>query len=137
MKSNKLKIVLAIPFLCIFYASPMIAEKPDSKSVFLFAPMTGWIKNEVEFDIPGTTAKQKLKDDGQLHGIYTMYVNPKFVLGSLGHYSKLDKSYENGYLFFTHYYFRQEKEVQPMVGFAVDYIHFYTQLTTEDVPQLS
>jgi len=136
-KKAKLFVLLLVCSLRTFYSFPVFSEEINRKAVFLFLPMTGWIRNEVEFSIPGNCTKESLKDDGQLHGIYMMCATPKFVLGSLGHYSKLDKTYENGYLFFTYYYFRQEKEIQPMIGFAVDYIHFYTQLTTEDVSPLT
>lgn len=136
-KKTKLRVLFLIYFLFIFCSFPVLSEESDKNSAFIFLPMTGWIRNEVEFSIPDNSTKQTLKDDGQLHGIYMLYANPKLVLGSLGHYSKLNKSYENGYLFFTRYYFRQEKQIQPMIGFAIEYIHFYTQLTIEDVSPLT
>jgi len=136
IKVIKSKILLLI-YLYIFYGFPVLLKGADKNSVFLFLPMTGWIENNIEFTIPSSSTKQSLKDDGQLYAIYMIYANPKFIIGSLGHYSRLDKSYENGYLFFANYYFCQKKEIQPMIGFAVDYIHFYTQLTIKDVLPLS
>ncbi|OGS45562.1 MAG: hypothetical protein A2539_06975 [Elusimicrobia bacterium RIFOXYD2_FULL_34_15] len=134
---KNLFILFLIFFLFVLDSFAIDSEKASRNSVFLFLPMTGWIENEVKFNIPGSSEKQILNDNGQLHGIYMMYANPKFVLGSLGHYSKLDKSYENGYLLFTRYYFNYIEQLQPTIGFAVDYIHFYTQLGTEDIPPLS
>ncbi|MDD5593993.1 MAG: hypothetical protein PHG97_04590, partial [Candidatus Margulisbacteria bacterium] len=49
-----------------------------------------------------------------------------FSIGSIGHYSKLNFSTENGYLFYLTYYFQQNKVIQPMLGFSSEYIHIFT-----------
>jgi hypothetical protein len=136
-KTIRRKIVFVIFYLLVCFNFRAFAEGANKDSIFIFAPMTGWINNKVEFPLPNSTVKQKLSDTGQLSGIYMMCVNPKFVIGSLGHYSQLDKSYEAGNLFFANYYFGRENEIQPTLGFAADYIHIYSRLTREDVAPLS
>lgn len=128
---SKLGLIIAICFLNVSVA---FTEETKRNSVVIFLPMAGWIKNKVEFTSGGT--KQTISDKGKLYGLDLLYANPKFVIGSLGHYSVLDKTNEIGYLFFTNYYFRQEKQIQPMIGLSVEYINLYTQLSGNDLPPL-
>lgn len=137
MRKNIGFIVLFI-CLCVFYVLPVkAAEEPEKKSRFLLLPMAGWINSDVQFTSQQGSPSQTLKDNGHLYGLYTIYADSDIAIGSLSHYSVLNKSYENGYLFFANYNFCHDNEIQPVLGFAVDYIHFNTQLTKEDVPPLS
>ncbi len=125
-------------FLLLFFSRAVVAsenpvEEKRKDSRFIFSLLTGRIRNEVEFRVPGNSAGQSLKDDGGLRGIYMIYAARKFVIGSLGHFSKLKNSDENGYLFFGSYSFAPAKKIHPTAGFAVEYIHFYTQMPPEDV----
>lgn len=133
--------ILKISFfaLCVILFNPLslLSEETEKKSRFIFLPISGWIKNEVSFILPNSSGKQTLEDEGPTSGVYMLYINPKFVIGSLGHFSNLDKSDESGYLVFWDYYFGQQKRIQPNIGINVENIHFYTELGTENVSPMS
>ena len=85
------------------------------EGMFLVSPFYGSLNNE-----------SVLTDRGPLYGLNMLYARPNFSIGTMGHYSKLDFSTENGYLLYLTYYFQQNKIIQPMLGFSGEYIHIFT-----------
>ncbi len=86
-------------------------------SVVLFAPQMGWTSDTVV--IPGSS---NLSLSGPLYGIFMMYANPSLSIGCLGHYSILDNTVENGFMFYVNYYMFADQIWQPAFGFAMDYL---------------
>jgi hypothetical protein len=120
---------LAVP--CIFAQE----EKQSVSSFFIVSPMGGVVRSEATF---GSGPRQtKLAESGPLQGINLLYAKQNIVVGNLIHNSKTNSSNENGYLFFTHYYFNGGKPVQPMVGMYAEYVTIYSQLTGQSSAPLS
>jgi len=88
------------------------------KTIFLVSPLFGSLNTDL----------QTLSESGTLYGLNMLYASPSLIIGSLGHYSKLNYSTENGYLIHMTYYFRDDKPVQPMLSFSADYISIFTKL---------
>lgn len=124
-------------FLCCLTVAGWCADTPGA-GVFLIAPMAGTISSDIQYTVPGSADRRSLNDSGGLYALNMMYARPSCVLGSMGHYSKLDHSTESGYLFYANWFFRNSNTAQPMLGFYADYIHVLTKAPAADiVPLLS
>jgi len=132
------RLVLVPAILCAVLAVVPVsrADEGTRESVFVFSPVGGWIRNKAEFITPGTITEKAVSEDGILYGMFMMYADRNMSVGSLGHYSKLEKSRENSYMFYLNYYFLPDGAFQPMAGMAVDYINFLTELPGADVAPL-
>jgi hypothetical protein len=98
--------------------------------------MSGFIKSEAYYTVPGAASKSTLSDDGTLYGVYAMYIRPQFNMGTLLHSSPLSKSNENGALVFGNYYFMTDKKFQPTVGLAIENISIYSEVPAAEVAPL-
>lgn len=107
------------------------------EGIFLVSPSAGRIESDIQFTSPGGQGMRTLSDSGPLYALMMMYTSPQFTLGSMGHYSRLDKSTENGYMFYGLYSFMKDSNIQPVAGFYADYIHVLTRAKEEDVAPLS
>ncbi|MFH1283773.1 MAG: hypothetical protein ABII27_08930 [bacterium] len=115
--------------------TPYIAAQENS-GLFLISPMIGRIDSDIQYNVPGTSSRKTLNDSGPIYALMMMYTRPQFTIGNMGHYSNLDKSTENGYMFYGLYYFRYDANIRPMIGFYADYINVLTKATSSDVPPL-
>ncbi len=111
-------------------------QEGRDRSFFLISPMGGYTISDINYDSPPGSA-HTLSDSGPLYAMNMLYLTPDFTVGSMGHYSKLDKSTENGYLFYGIYYFNRGQTVRPAVGFYADYINVFTHVTGSDVSPLA
>jgi hypothetical protein len=131
-----MKCFLSFLLILGFSATLCFSQDQDSKTIFLFAPMAGIAKIDVDYSVPNSSVKQNLNDSGPLYGMHMLFINPKFVVGTLGHYTELGKGKENGYLVTGDYFFREKEKWQPMLGASVEYIHTLTELGLSDVAPL-
>jgi len=123
-------------FAALAVAPVSRADDGARDSVFVLSPVGGWISNKAEYTSPGSTAEKSIKEDGILYGLFMMYADRNMSVGSLGHYSKLEESRENSYMFYLNYYFMPDWAFRPMAGMAMDYINFNTELPGKDVAPL-
>ena len=135
-KAEKILKATAIAAAVLCAALPGVSGEAGDRGIFLFSPTAGWLNSQVAFSVPNSPSQQ-LNDTGGLYGMSLLYAERDFVVGSSGDYSKLDKSYENNYLFFTRFYAGKEGELQPAAGISVENIHIYTQMAAADVAPLS
>ncbi len=120
----------------VLAALPAFSAETENKGLFLFSPLAGRLASQVTFTVPNASAQQ-LNDTGGLYGMSLLYAEKNFTLGSSADYSRLDKSYENNYLFFTRFYTGKAGELQPSAGLSVENIHIYTQMAAADAAPLS
>ncbi|NQT29108.1 MAG: hypothetical protein HQ596_00905, partial [Candidatus Saganbacteria bacterium] len=118
-------LVLILVFIASVFSPSVFAAEQD-QAIFLVAPFVGGLSSDIQYSSPGGSGMNTLSDVGSLYGLNMMYARPNFSIGTMGHFSKLNYSTENGYLFYLTYYFRQDDPVQPMLGFYADYIHIFT-----------
>ncbi len=115
-----MRIFLVLPvLLCLGIG---IVSGARAEEMVLISPFYGSLNSESA----GGSGTAALSDRGPLYGLNMLYARPNFSIGSMGHYSKLDFSTENGYLFYLTYYFQHSKKIQPMLGFSGEYIHIFT-----------
>jgi outer membrane protein W len=124
---------LVLAFVLVSSAS--FAEEARN-SVFVLSPVGGWITNKSVYTVQGSTAEKSLKETGNLYGLFMTYADRSLSVGSLGHYSDLEKSRENSYMFYVNYYFMPDSALRPMAGMAMDYISFQTELPNAEVAPL-
>lgn len=134
MKSQCLKKFLTMFVLSVFMGTAVYAIENSGK--FIISPMGGMINSDIKYTVPGVNGMKTLSDSGPIYALMMMYTCPQFTLGNMGHYSKLDKSTENGYMFYGLYYFRKDADIRPMLGFYADYISVLTKATSADVAPL-
>lgn len=133
MKFKRFKSVV-FPLLFVFFASPASAR--DDNGIFLFSPMMGRINSDIQYTSPGPAGMHTLSDAGPIYALMMMYTCPQYTLGSMGHFSKLDNSIENGYMFYGLYYFGTETNIRPMMGLYADYINVFTRTPAADIAPL-
>jgi hypothetical protein len=105
-------------------------EKVPFASLFIVTPMAGVVENEAQYS--SGSRQMKLKENGPVQGINLLYARQNIVIGNLIHTSKTSSSNENGFLFFSQYYFNSDKAAQPMVGAYAEYITVYSQVSGPD-----
>lgn len=133
---EKMFLVLILVFNVSFF-SPSVFAAEQGKEIFLVSPLVGGLSSDIQYPSPGGSGMNTLSDVGSLNGLHMMYARQNFSIGSMGHFSKLNKSTENGYLFYLTYYFRQDEPVQPMLGFYADYIHVFTREDSDAIAPLN
>ncbi len=131
------KLLIIIPAVLIMIAAAFSAQALENNGMFLVSPMAGTINCDVKFNTPGTGSASSINDSGPLEAISMIYACPRFTLGSMAHFSTLNKSTENGYLFYGLYNFLNGSNIYPTVGFYSDYISVYTKATSDDVAPLN
>lgn len=126
MSKEKVFLALILVFIASGLSRSAFAAEPG-KAVFLISPLAGSLSSDIQYQSPGGSGTKTLSEVGSLYGLNMVYASPDFNIGSIGHYSKLNYSTVNGYLFYVNYFFRQDEPVQPMLGFSADYIHIFTR----------
>lgn len=131
-----LKILRSTFLPLIFMFCVVTASAGDKSGIFLVSPMFGNIKSDIKYTSPGTGGTNTLSDSGPISALMMMYTCPEYTLGSMFHFSKLNNSTENGYMFYGLYYFNKEADIRPMLGFYADYINVFTKMPAKDIAPL-
>lgn len=132
MKLGILKSVCVLLVLGFLAGSVLAGEK---SGIFLVSPMFGQINSDIQYP-SGTGGTNTLSDSGPISALMMMYTCPDYTLGGMFHFSKLNNSDENGYMFYGLYYFGKESGIRPMIGFYADYINVFTKMPHENIAPL-
>lgn len=129
------KYILSFFVLSLYVVSVCAEDRHEGK--LIISPLAGIINNEIQFSLMHSSSKKTIKDDGPLYGLYMIYARPDFIIGALNHYSYLEKSDENGHLFFLRYYFYAHKSLQPTIGCTFEQINVRMVLDSADAAPFS